>query len=112
MPDQRSKDLVTKEFKLRWNFPEGVRAVFANHLLVSHQEGQFILNFAEAVPPPLIGDASAEDMPDEIDAQVFLRVAVPTARIPGIIRALQRNYDGYLNEKQLGLFDDAEGTND
>ena len=101
--DKSKKALLAKKIKIAWSMPDDIRAVFANHMLITHQGGQFVLNFAEAVLPPLVGEEGLKEMPDEVEARIFLRIAVPTDVVPGIISALQKNYDGYLQECEASI---------
>jgi len=109
MEQQESIARQGKEIKIKWQIPADVRAFYANHFLVSHQDGQFILNFAEAVVPAILNVADLQKLPDEIDATVFLRVAVSTEKMPQIIQALQGNYERYLAEVKAAK---EEGTNE
>lgn len=111
MVEREKPGLHSKIFKIAWVMPEDVRAIFANHLLVSHQSGQFILNFAEAVVPPLLTDEQFRNAPEKVDTKIFLRVAVPTESVPGMIAAIQKNYDRYLKEREAGVFD-VQGSPD
>ncbi len=112
MAEQPQKDFLKKEFKLDWVISDDLRAVYANHMLVSHQDGQFILSFGEANVPPMLDESDFENAGDSLPCRVFLRIALPTSRIPGMIKALQTNYEGYLRESNSGLFNVESDTDD
>ncbi len=95
--------------KLQWVMTPDVGAVYANHLLVSHQGGQFILNFAEAVVPALIAEEDFEEAKGvTVEMSPFVRIAIPTDAVPTFIKALQSNYDSYLQDKEAGIFKETE----
>ena len=98
MNDSDTKDRLENEdavaVRLEWHIPEDMNACLATHMLVSHtQEGEFVITFCEAKLPPR-EDQSAV-------ARAVARVAVISERIPGMIDALQRNYDRW-KERQGG----------
>lgn len=85
-----------RELPIEWNVPPAMRAEFANNLLVTHIDGQFVLTFFEAVFPTVLeGDTEGASKVANVPANAVCRLAVPPERIKPMIRALTRNYEKY-----------------
>ena len=91
-----------REIPIEWKIPETMRAVFANQMLVTHTDGQFVVVFFEALVPPILeGDSESIKNIDRVPAVAVARIAVPPKKMPDIIKALQNSYNRYLErEKQ------------
>jgi hypothetical protein len=83
-----------KEVPITWLMPREARAPFANNILVAEQNGVFILQFFEALPPPILDNSDIEKV-DKVEAVLVARLAVPAECFPGFIDAMQRNLDRY-----------------
>lgn len=92
-----------RKVPIEWNIPDGLPTRFANHMLVTHIDGQFILTFLEAIPPPILeGQEEKLKKLETLNANAFARIAVPPQVVPGFIRALQRNYERFLEQQKAG----------
>ncbi len=78
------KQEPSREIKIKINDSE-LKGVYSNLMRVSHQKGEFILDFANVVPPAGI---------------VTARVITSPAHLKSMIRVLQANMEIY--EKKFG----------
>ena len=90
-----------REIPIEWNVPLEMRAEFANHLLVTHLDGQFVLTFFEAMFPVILdGDTKGVDSVSKIPAHAVCRLAVPPEKLKSMINVLSRNYERYENQRE------------
>ncbi len=84
-----------KTAKIKLNFPQEIRhGVYANYLVVQNTPYEFQLNFAYLVPP--------QQDTAETEADVVAKINIPLNLMPGIIRALDENFQNFLdNVKKL-----------
>ena len=78
-----------QEIKVKIN-DDQLKGVYANFMRVSHQEGEFVMDFAHIVPPTGI---------------VTARVITSPAHLKQIIKALETNLAEY--EKKFGKVEEA-----
>lgn len=79
-----------KAAKIKLNFPQEIRhGVYANYMEVRHTAYEFQLHFAYLAPPQ-------QDM-EEIEAEVVAKVNIPLNLMPGVIRALEENFQQFLD---------------
>ena len=71
---------------------------YANMMRVSHTKEEFILDFANVVPPPVLAEARQGIM--------TARVITSPGHMKRIIKALQENLDRY--EQSFGTINEAE----
>ena len=71
---------------------------YANFMRVSHTKEEFILDFANVVPPPVLAEARQGIM--------TARVITSPGHMKRIIKALQDNMDKY--EQSFGKINEAE----
>lgn len=101
-PENGKKDDESryKKVSIKHVFPEGQRALFANHITIQHtNEGEFTLSFFEIVQPLVIGEAEEREKQwadiEFAEATCLARVVVSAARLPKLIGALITNYETY-----------------
>lgn len=88
---------------IEWVVPEDMPVLFANQLLVTHVDGQFLVTFLRAVPPLIFpGEESKMSLVTSVRAVAVARIAVPPQQIPGFIRALTANYEGFTKRDGTG----------
>jgi len=92
-----------KQVRLKWSVPRDMRAIYANNIIVNHQDGVFQIYLFDAVPPPLLDEASLDSL-TEVEAMAVARIVVSPQSMPGFIQALQTNHKRYL--------DSADDSND
>lgn len=98
MAEQNDKGDYIK-VPIKWRFPKGLESKYATNLLVTHGEHEFNLSFFELQRPPLLGEA--EDIKQQVKemgavpADCVARITVAPKRMPGFIKALQENWEGY-----------------
>ncbi|HVX29870.1 MAG TPA: DUF3467 domain-containing protein [Nitrolancea sp.] len=86
--------------RVRMVEPEGMTIQFANHLTSQFTADEFILTFAQIVPP-----TGAELTDDEfqqlthVSAKVVSRIGLSPKRMRQLIDVLQSNYDRYLTQQ-------------
>jgi len=79
-----------QEIKIKIN-DEQLKGAYANFMRVTHQRGEFVMDFAHIVPPAGI---------------VTARVMTTPAHLKQIIKALMKNLADY--EKKFGKVEEAE----
>jgi hypothetical protein len=85
---------------ISWEVPEGMRVNFANHLLVTNQDGQFILTFFEVLLPIILeGEEEKLKGLEEVTGTAVARLAIPPQQIPRMIEVLQKRYDHHLDKQ-------------
>ncbi|MEA3356498.1 MAG: hypothetical protein U9Q23_04065 [Candidatus Bipolaricaulota bacterium] len=75
-------------------------------IVVHHQNGIFLLYFFDAVPPPLLKEEDIESI-EEVEATAVARIAISPQSMPGIIKALQSNYERFYEHPQKGEVSEA-----
>lgn len=105
---QAPPDSISVE--VRWGSPDDIETVFANHLFVSHQGGQFYLVFGE-LPPPLYIDfhkeVEKETFSREMTIRPVARVAVSPDAMKAFVKAISQNYERFQQLKAQD--DEGEG---
>lgn len=83
--------------KVNYIIPEGIRSLFANHVVVQNSgQGEFHLSFFEVEHPIMLG--STEEQLDarqslkSVDAKCVAKIVLTKDRIEGVIGALVKNY--------------------
>ena len=84
--------------RMEWIFPEDIITRFSNNIVIQHSESEFILSFFETRPPLLIGEESIEKLKNvkSIPAECVARIVIPVGRMPGMVEAIQTNFEKYL----------------
>jgi hypothetical protein len=97
-PDKQPQDSTEKSLTLRvqWKGADSVPVTFANAFMCQRTPHEFVVTFAQLVPPPLESMAPEElQNLTEIPARVVFQVGISPHRMLELIETLQRNYDGY-----------------
>jgi len=85
---------------LEWVIPEGLEVVFANHLIITDVDGQFVVTFFQATPPIILeGDTAKVDTVEKVPATAVARLAIPPQQLLSMIKVLQKRYERFV-EKQ------------
>lgn len=85
-----------RQIPIEWKIPETMRALFANQMLVTQTDGQFVVTFFEAVVPPVLeGDTEGIKRIESVPATAIARIALPPSKMLDIIKALQTSYVRY-----------------
>jgi len=81
------------ERPLEWYIPEGLDVVWANNVVVQHQEQDFLVTFFQVASPILLG-ASKEELEaiKSVRATAVARIALSPTHMERLIRALQDNF--------------------
>lgn len=64
-------------------------AIFTNHMLIQKDEMMFYMSLYELIPPIIIPGVDEGDLPSEVRATPLTKLAIPLAKLDGIIEALQ-----------------------
>lgn len=88
-----------RRIPLEWVIPKGLEVVFANHLAITEVDGQFIVTFFQATPPIILEGDAALDAIEKIPATAVVRLAIPPQKLLGMIQALQKRYDLFVEEQ-------------
>jgi len=83
-----------QEIKIKIN-DEQLKGAYANFMRVTHQQGEFVMDFAHLVPPTGI---------------VTARVMTSPAHLKQIIKALEKNMADY--EKKFGPVEEMDSQNE
>jgi hypothetical protein len=79
---------VQKSLKIKLNLPQELRhGVYANYMIVQHTPYEFQVHFAYIMP--------SQEGSDAIEADVVAKVNIPTELMPGMIRALEENFQKF-----------------
>jgi hypothetical protein len=99
---QEQKQIKVK-LPLEWYEPEELISRYANNMVVQHTPNEFIVSFFETRPPLVLGDPVEQTKQLETIKSVrslcVSRIIIAPDLIDGFIKALQINYQNYLNEK-------------
>ena len=108
MPEEANEEdqQNVKLLRLEYDFPEGQRGIFANNLIVQHDDSSFYLSFFQVFPPVLMGS------PDEIRqkaaslenvaANCVARIVVPANQMRAFSAALADNLRKHEARLRLG----------
>ncbi len=108
MPDVENGQDNALMLPLRFTETPGLISRYANNMFVNHSASEFIISFYEIRPPLLLGtpeqvQEQVESI-ESVDAECVVRIIVPPDRLPGIIKALQENYEKFQsNAPKAGL---------
>jgi len=94
-----------KKIPIKLSYPNELQSHFSSNFVVQHQPDHFILSFFEVFPPPIIGETEEEKKEileniDHIDAKCIARIILTPDKLEDMIKALQENFDNYLNKKK------------
>ncbi|MHB1294389.1 MAG: hypothetical protein ACYC4R_05255 [Anaerolineae bacterium] len=83
--------------RIDWHVPEGLPTLAATNMVISHTaEGEFFVTFFEVRPPIILdGQEDALRNTTSVTATAVARVMLASSRMPGIIEALQGNYQNW-----------------
>jgi hypothetical protein len=98
MPDEPQQPPAddSVNLRVRWSGAENVPVTFANAFLCQRTPHEFLIAFAQLVPPALESMAPEEvEKLTEIPARVVFQVGLSPQRMLELIDVLQRNYDAY-----------------
>lgn len=92
---------------LDYQFPDDVKGLYATNILIQHGENEFGLFFFQVQRPVILGDL--EDArkrilsEGKIVTKCVAKIFVSPAQIPGLIQALQSNYDQFKENIRLDI---------
>lgn len=86
-----------------WHFPESLQSRYANNTLVQAGRVEFIISFFEMQLPILLGSpeenkAKLQEM-GAIRAECVSKIVLSPEIVPGLINALQTEYDKYQAQR-------------
>jgi Protein of unknown function (DUF3467) len=89
--------------KVDWHVPEGFQSRYANNTLVQAGQSEIIISFFEMQLPILLGTPEENKMKLEetrkIHAECVSKVIVPPQLLPGLINALQTEYEKFQSQR-------------
>lgn len=103
MPNEQSIQVP-----IQWEISRELVTQAATNMVVNHTtEGEFFITFFE-IRAPIILEGQNDEMRDidSVKAKAVARVMVTPGRLPGIIAALQENYQTWLAEQSRGETDE------
>ena len=87
--------------RVRLTEPEGATVQFVNHMTSQFTAEEFILTFAQVVPPTSAGLTIEEfQQLTHVDAKVVCRIGLSPERMRQLIDILQSNYETYLTQSE------------
>ena len=90
-----------KKIRLDWHVPEDLPTKAVSNVVITHtEEGEFFITYFEVVPPVLLGDSERFEAIDSVRAKAVARIMVVADRMPGMIKALQDNYDTWRRRRE------------
>jgi len=95
---KKERKLVVIQKPIKRHVSPDLNAVFANHVMIRNEQTMFQLFFFDAQMPLVLDEDSEEVKKDaeertHVDAHCVSRVAIPINIMPGLIKALQTNFD-------------------
>lgn len=97
-PSNKQKD--GKVIQLVWDSADDLPGLYANQMLVTHGESEFILIFGQLTPPLA---TSPEDLPDEVHVKPTSKIVVTPKFIKKVIAALSKNLERFEAQEKEGL---------
>ena len=95
----------TVEVKVRWKDFRDLKTTYANQLLVTHAGKEFYLVFGELVPP-----APGGDMPECVEIEPLVRIAVSPGAMLDIAKAIQDNMRRFVSKLEQSVAEQAEDS--
>lgn len=87
---------------IEWEPDDNFRFPLSNNFVINFDDINFYVRFYQVTPPMIFGD----EAPNAVKAKIVSGAAIPASRMPGIIKALQDNYQRYLErDKEEADFD-------
>lgn len=83
---------------LRWHIPDGIITRYANNILITHTDSEFIIMFFEVTPPLRL--SNDDPMPEYLDSECVARIVLTPKKAQSFLMALSKN---------LGIYQDAFG---
>jgi len=96
MSSQEKASEQTIEIPITWEWNEDIETVYVNQLRVTHGGPEFYLTFGELVFPAQLSD---EEPPEKLSIVQKVRIVVSPNQMGKFIKALNDNYEKYLNKK-------------
>jgi hypothetical protein len=94
----------SREVRIVFDVPEGIRTRFATNLVAQHTDHEFIVTFFEVLPPILVGTPEMQKQQVEAITEVrgtcLARIVIPASRMPDFIQVLQENHRRYLSGRE------------
>ena len=94
-----SGEATTKTVRLLWVDTEEKQIVFANHLLIQHEEGEFVISFGQATAPPILGDPQHREQALEalefVPIKTIARIGLSPQRMAAFVSVMQQNLEKY-----------------
>lgn len=94
----------SREVRIVFDVPEGIRTQFATNLVAQHTDHEFIVTFFEVLPPILVGTPEVQKQQVEAIKEVrgtcLARIVIPASRMPDFIQVLQENHRRYLSGRE------------
>jgi len=101
MPDEAIEEgkQSFKLLKMEYSFPESQQGIFANNLIVQHDDSSFYLSFFQVFPPVIMG--SPDEMRqkasslESVTADCVARIVIPATQMEAFSNALAENLSNY-----------------
>lgn len=95
-----------KQVRLVWGTDEGLDAVYANNLYISHSAGlEFHLIFGHMSPPLTLGKTE-EELPDMVEIKPVAKIVISPEAMKNFVEAMVANFDKFEGSQANGDSDD------
>ncbi len=95
------KTAPSKQVPIKWNVPADMTSQYASNVVIQFLENEFKISFFETSYEIRVG--KNQGFPDEAIANCVASIIINPNKIPGLIKALQQQYDSYAELKPQGL---------
>lgn len=91
------------KFKIVRTNPKGLQYDFCNDVIITYDKENFYLQFGQIAPPQVSGRDELENFTllGSIESQALARIVIDKNTLPGLIRALQENYEKFQKIEPL-----------
>jgi hypothetical protein len=102
MPKNKTTEIEQEvKIPIKWHTPDNMVTRYATNMLVQTIENEFKISFFEIIPEIRLDPNSPP--PKEVRADCVAKVIVSPEKLPSIIKALQDQYDKYIEIKSKKL---------
>ena len=96
MAENNKKELLFKQVKIEWKYPDNLQTHFVSNIVVQHQPDFFTLSFFEIWLPPILGDKPEEKKQfiqsiDHVEANCVARIVVTPDKMREFAKAINEN---------------------